>query len=1003
MPPFNDQQRPLQWLTQSNTIYGGNMPQGRQMLDLQNVPGLNGSLGMMLSMALQPVIMQMTQNAGFAGLQFGGQQNMLDVMQAQDFFLQSRAAVQQAARRDEEHYYQRLLGVSRLTGTIVGERQQRAARTIAGDISRMGVIFGDIMPETFDEMHGIRGSAAMMARRIHLGGRYALDPITGEMGLRGDTAGALSNQIYENLFGPNADITAMRGLGAGRIGQLYDEMQRRGFMGGAGSRETAFLRAFGGEGTMNVRQLAMSLVRDPNRNIGITPQDFERLEAQTPGTGIQRVMESSEVRGTITRAEANRISDRLRSMTSAVAAVRDIFGGMGRPDAPMAELINGLQALTQGGLSTMSPAQLSLMVRRTQELSRVSGITMEGMMQLMSRGAGMADQMGLDRRFGVLASQGAAAFGAGFSNIDPGTPGWRMPDKDTITSLDQSLRLTAARSDMANQINATARIMDEVIARRPGFNPDPEAAPGSQFEAMARAIQNRQTRYRYRGREHDVAVPMQEWMRLASEAGIDRNVAFALRTDTFANQEYGARYNTGDLVRHLQRQTDIDPFLRTQAEVALQDLGGNRQQTVGMAQRLVSVLWGRDQQGQPVRGGMTEAQRRNPRERNRLMVAALRQEADRMGIRVTDDQLQQAAVRMWADTEDQMQRIPAFQAYQSLLGLFTVQGTEYLAAGEGVAQRVNNRAQLADALSGLGRGGFLRNFMDALEFGDPHTTVGQFIGQVAGGVPRADFGAAIERFNRLHQRYQDVHGNTPQARDARRDLEQQMQHLAERSGMGNINRAQLYSTMSRIGELRRRYDTLTNRIQDSNVPAPERRRISAERQQILTDIQNASTQAHQQAEAVGETVSDTDPTHARLTTVLRNTTDPQQLSEMLQTFDRVRDQLRGQTVHGQTIRSEADVERVLTDRGARGDLVKFLKGEDDLKRIDNIIRVLRGDEPTADNRGASAGRGGPAVARLEGPIRIEGSVEIVGNRLVARDLQTGNHRNPVVNDAGETI
>jgi hypothetical protein len=984
-------------LTQPSTLYGGNAQPRMGMLDLQGIPGLQGGLGSIISMALQPLLMQMTQSAGFAGLQFGGQQNLYDRMTAQDFFLQSRQAVQEASRRDEEHYYQRILGVSRLTGTIVGPEQERVAHTMARDISRMAVYLGDAFPETFDEMHGIRGSAAMMARRIHLGGRYALDPITGEIGMRGETAGAISNQVYENLFGPDADLGAMRGFGAGRMGQLYDELQRRGFMGGVVNRETAFLRAFRAEGRMDARTLAESLVRDPNRRVGITAQEFQQLEANEPGQGVQRVMESTEVRGMVTSTQARRISDRLRNMVGAVSAMRDIFGDMGRPDAPMAELINGLQALTQGGLANMDPQQLEMMVRRTQQLSRVSGISMQGMMQLMSRGAGMADQMGLDRRFAVLATQGATAFGTAFSNVDPGTPGWRMPDKDTLTSIDQSLRLTAARSDQANQLNATMRIMDEVISRRPGFNRD---NPQTQFEALAQAIQNNQTQYAWGGQQQNVAIPMQRWLELAAGAGINRNTALALRTDAFANQEYGARYNTGNLVRFMQRQIEIDPFLRNQAEVGLQDVPGTREQRQTMGRRLVEVLWGNDLQGRPVQGGMTPTQLRDPNQRFDIMVRTMRQEANRMGVRVTDDQLRQAAVNMWAGTEEQMQRIPAMQGYQGLLGLLTANNPAYLLEADAVSRRVNDRAQIASALSGLGRGGMLRNFMDVLEFSDLNRPIGQIIGEVAGGVPREAFGAAMTDFNRRYEQYRAIQPDTPAHRDARHDLEQQMQHLAERSGLGNMNRAQLFSNMFRIGEMRRQYEQWSGRLADPNISPRERANIVGRRQDLLNQIQTVATEARQQADALGENITDIDPVHTRLTTALSGTTDPKELSSMLETFDRVRDRLRGQTVHGQNIRSEADVERILTDKGARSDLIKQLGGEDDLKKIDQVIKVLRG-ESIADNRIGSSDR--PAVARLEGPLRIEGSVEIVGNRIIARDVVTGNHRNPVIQDEGGLI
>src|SRR5476649_2789474 len=77
----------------------------------------------------------------------------------------------------------------------------------------------------------------------------------------------------------------------------------------------------------------------------------------------------------------------LKSYTAAIAAVRDLFGDNGRPNAPMRELIAGLEALTAGAVGQIDPGRLNGLVRNTYNLAKQTGIPLNNLMMMQQHGA----------------------------------------------------------------------------------------------------------------------------------------------------------------------------------------------------------------------------------------------------------------------------------------------------------------------------------------------------------------------------------------------------------------------------------------------------------------------------------------------------------------------------------------------------------------------------------------------------------------------------------------
>jgi hypothetical protein len=252
----------------------------------------------------------------------------------------------------------------------------------------------------------------------------------------------------------------------------------------------------------------------------------------------------------IRAGDAERISQKLSNLSGAVKAMRDIFGDMGNPNAPMREIINGLDALTQGGLATMSPGQIEMMVRKTHTLAKQTGLGVEGMMALTTQNAELADRLGLDRSFAVTAAQQAAAFGAAAGDrLHLDRPVWGALTKEQLTLGDQQLRMHAASSPLANQMNALMRMSDTGMIK-------PNA--GSELAAMTDAIRRGDTQYSFGGRKKDIATPHAQLIRMLREdGGLGETEAYAILHDIKGNQEFGLKHNTTDTIRRIQTDETV--------------------------------------------------------------------------------------------------------------------------------------------------------------------------------------------------------------------------------------------------------------------------------------------------------------------------------------------------------------------------------------------------------------------------------------------------------------
>lgn len=679
----------LQALSQS----GGTMFQGRPLtmspdMNMAGLLGINGPEGMMLNMVLQPMLGKFLGDK-FMSSQFLPMGNLYNQYRDKALFAAQQEAMRKGSEADQQTYVDMFAGMAQLAGTPFGVRERRAASTLAGDLSRIMPMIAPMAPELFDRLHGSRGSALIMAQQMNLGGRYMVDPLTGRTGLTGDSVAQLTKRVYGQLYGPDADVREMKGLGAGRAGQLYDEMARRGLMGSGLSRDSSLERIATAQRT--------------------TVEELRKLDNPTLDLKLRQF-------------EADRIADKLKSMAGAVAAMQDIFGEMGQPDAPMSMLMNGLQMLTQNGLQTMSPEQVERMVRTTANLARSGGMDMTAMMQLVATAAQRGDQLGLDRRFAATGAQGAAAFATAYGNMAGGMRRWGMADKDKAAALAVQLETNAAASPIAQQLATVMRLQEEFG----GFK------EGSEAKAIYDALARGDTEYVFGGEKKSVYLPSGygdgSFNDVMTKGGMRGDVVAKVRYQSARNQQTIAERNLTAQARSLQGKADIEPRL---FQVFSSTMQGSMTEDMRKDAKLVDAM--NAATAEVARGQLDLA----PEDmlNDQLIAKQMLESLKRQGVAVTPDvegRVREASKLMVGNWSERVKQDPGLRGYGSGINALLMNNRKIMREKGLLQTEADQEGRLQAAFAQLGRAGPAQRLADALLKAGPASNFNDVVAGVMG-------------------------------------------------------------------------------------------------------------------------------------------------------------------------------------------------------------------------------------------------------------------------------
>lgn len=686
-----------------------------------------GALGRhnpLLAMGMQFASPMIESNFGLPnGLvmsQFMPTQNLYDQMRARQYSDMQQKVIEQASKHDHQAFSQIFTGVSNIAGTPDNPRRQQSIDRLTNQVMSIMPLLAQFSPDLVDSMHGRRGSAMLMAQALHRSGQSSVDPVTGRIGITGQSASIMAREIFNNLFGPDANLDEMRGLGAGRAGSLYEQMALRG-IGGTST------------GTMSDQERLEILAGTDNKDLvelanrsGVHSSRLRKTKQQAAdklafGDFDLSKLDSEATSEMLSSFDATRVSNRIKEMAGAVDAMREIFGDAGNPNAPMQELMAGLEALTQNGTVTQSPANLERLVRTTQAAARNAGISMEGVLGLTANGANLADQLGLDRGFATQATTQSLSFGAAAgSTAALDTPAFGSLNREKMMLMDQQLRLRAAASPFANRMNAVLRLVEQGVASGPAAD-------------VATAIKE--------GRLSDVQAKIgsqAQFVELMAKSGVTHAEAAQAARDTYSNQEYGLKYNTTDLARKAQGGTDVQRLLShlisntarsaldTTAMTDEQRRDATRQAGNAASEALL---------------GMSPEDQRNTDKRNQIVADAvekqLRTSFAASGVNMTDPELKSISKRIavggWSNADQYLSRDPQYGG-MGILGTLQMHNPRTIRAQQQAMRQAESEAAMATALGGLGQGDPIANLTDALREAKPSDPIGKLFAKMLNGV-----------------------------------------------------------------------------------------------------------------------------------------------------------------------------------------------------------------------------------------------------------------------------
>lgn len=408
-------------------------------------------LGMMAGPYMQNML-------GMTPFGFSQQSNIRDRMQLQEMARLTEESLTRAAQQSGSQISDRLgQGVMGLLGQQYRPDIHGPMFRDAGGLARVaGPMMAYMHPSTLHSINSVLGGAdsATMMPGFLRGSRYRLDPVTGRSGMGNmESAAELSLGVHQALYGdPARGLAAMSGVTSSETGELFDALTRRGLMPGlpTGRNMTRAMMS-------HMASSSPDLLRRAMQEAGITGEHTslsgDQLDVLGGTSTMQGAMSDERALRSI---DKDRVKNTLKSYAGALSAIKEVFSEHGLGTS-INELVNGLEQLTNGGMSQMDPNRIEMMVRRMKTMSSMSGIGLPTAMMMMQHASSVGSSMGISPLFAPEAALHGMSFRAAQTQRG-GLSMWGTGNPDQIAQMDINLTQAAAASPMANMLGYLARL-----------------------------------------------------------------------------------------------------------------------------------------------------------------------------------------------------------------------------------------------------------------------------------------------------------------------------------------------------------------------------------------------------------------------------------------------------------------------------------------------------------------------------------------------------------------
>lgn len=395
--------------------------------------------------------------AGFQPMGIGYQGGLHNNMNQQMFSMAHMKSMEQASKADMSILMSTQRGMFAMAGRHVGQAEEQAMEQFNSYLIKAAPYMD---PGLLDTLSGGR-SATNLAHFTHLGGRFRRDAVTGYRGMSGDTSAHVAKGLQGTYFDEVNYGYKTAGLTSKDMGGMFDELSRRGMMAPTGTnreRVVAGLMHADYEGRSVQSILQASGVSAPG-----FAQGKESALSALSETDINKLLKNSDVQSGMRSVDTRRISDTLDKYKGSIAAIKEIFGENGKPNAPMRELMTALESLTQGGLQQLQPGRTEMVVRNMYNAAKMAGVDMATVSGMMQAAGQQTDAMGRNPIFASQMTTGGLLFGVAYQDAGLGANNaWGLQNQKQMMGSHMAAQGRGLNSEVANRMATLLRIRERV-------------------------------------------------------------------------------------------------------------------------------------------------------------------------------------------------------------------------------------------------------------------------------------------------------------------------------------------------------------------------------------------------------------------------------------------------------------------------------------------------------------------------------------------------------------
>lgn len=269
-------------------------------------------------------------------------------------------------------------------------------------------------------------------------------------------------------------------------------------------------------------------------------EDAKSAEEISKMAGLQKLT---------TNVDSKKGADVLESYTDSLAAIREIFGDNGNPNAPMGQLLAALEGLAGQAQMEVDGKKISSDLMSIQAFAKESGTSMREVFAMKNDAMAQASALGLTEADALRSTKGALAYKAAAKGEGIfETRGRGRANEDEAARYDQQLSLQGQASNVNRGLAAMVAV----------YESDPDRFRGTELEAAAEAYKKGESTYEFGGEKKNLAANAakggdMETQRIVAESfGEDDYNEGTSAYYSAKSTEASLEYSNDNFVRNLQ-------------------------------------------------------------------------------------------------------------------------------------------------------------------------------------------------------------------------------------------------------------------------------------------------------------------------------------------------------------------------------------------------------------------------------------------------------------------